>query len=97
MAIAPPLTLTLLRVEPELAHDGQRLRGERLVELDEVDVVDAEAGALERRRDAGIGPRPIVAGSTPATADATEPGDRPQPELARPRRARHQHARRRRR
>src|SRR5581483_9181965 len=34
-------------VEAELANDGERLRRERLVELDEVDLVERHAGALE--------------------------------------------------
>src|SRR5688572_30455346 len=33
-------------VEAELADAGERLGGERLVELDEVDVGDAQAGAV---------------------------------------------------
>ena len=46
IAIAPPSTLTLLGVELRpLGQAGQRLRGERLVELDDVDVVPADAGA----------------------------------------------------
>ena len=49
IAIAPPLTLTLVGVEvgPAL-QAGERLRGERLVELDHDDVVPADAGPLER-------------------------------------------------
>ena len=42
------------RVEAELVDADERLRRERLVELDEVEVVDVEPGALERlagRRD----------------------------------------------
>ena len=44
----------LARVDAELAHAGERLGGEGLVELDDVDVLDLEAGARERlaaRRD----------------------------------------------
>jgi hypothetical protein len=35
------------RVDAELAADGQHLRGERLVQLHHVDVVDRHAGLLE--------------------------------------------------
>ena len=38
IAIAPPFTLTRRRIEPELAHAGDRLRGERLVQLDEIEI-----------------------------------------------------------
>ena len=38
--------IDLVRVEAELAQDGQRLGREGLVELDQVDVVEGEAGAL---------------------------------------------------
>ena len=47
-AIAPPFGLTLLAVEVEVLDHGERLGGERLVELDHVDVVERAAGALER-------------------------------------------------
>src|SRR5713101_8331754 len=35
-------------VDAEFAHAGDRLRGEGLVDLDDVDVLDGEAGALQR-------------------------------------------------
>src|SRR5581483_6892490 len=35
-------------VETKLADDDERLRGERLVQLDEVDLFEADAGALEQ-------------------------------------------------
>jgi hypothetical protein len=38
----------LLQGDPELARAGERLRGECLVDLDEVDVVDRQVGARER-------------------------------------------------
>ena len=41
-------------IEAKLAHDRDRLAGEGLVELDQVEVVDAQLGAIERlarRRD----------------------------------------------
>ena len=48
-AIAPPLTLTLSSAHAEHPHRVQRDRGERLVDLEQVDVLDREAGLLERR------------------------------------------------
>src|SRR5688572_9361439 len=38
-------------VEPERLDDGEALRGERLVELDDVDVLKLEAGHLQDLRD----------------------------------------------
>src|SRR4029079_11496991 len=38
----------LFRVEPELTDHGEALRGERLVQLDEIEVVDGDAGPLEQ-------------------------------------------------
>ena len=56
-----------LVVDPELADAGEHLGREGLVQLDEVDVVDVEAGALERLAAwPGPGPMPMYAGSTPA-------------------------------
>ena len=40
-----------LRVEPDIARDGDRLCRERLVQLDEVDVRELKPRALERLRD----------------------------------------------
>ncbi len=50
-AIAPPETFTRLRIEADVADDCDGLGCERLVELDEVDVGEGEARALERLRD----------------------------------------------
>ena len=47
-AMAPPLTLRISSSRLELADAGERLRRERLVDLDEADVGEAEAGPLER-------------------------------------------------
>ena len=58
-AIAPPSAFTRLRVEAEPADARERLRRERLVELDRVEVVDVQPGALEDllgRRAPGRGP-----------------------------------------
>src|SRR5262249_6900275 len=37
----------LLQVKPQLADDGERLAGERLVELDQVDIGEPEAGQFQ--------------------------------------------------
>ena len=68
-AIAPPLTLHLSQSAPvslqELEHDG----GERLVDLDQVDVVDRHAGLLRGNASAaGPGAVSMITGSVPATA-----------------------------
>ena len=47
-AIAPPLTLTLSGVPAEILVDRAGLRGEGLVGLDQVEVVDRPAGLLQR-------------------------------------------------
>ena len=44
------------------------LRGERLVDLDQVDVGERPPGPCERLRGAGTGPMPMIRGGTPATA-----------------------------
>ena len=66
-AIAPPFTFVLFAVEAELLLDGEVLRRERLVDLEQIDVADLHAGAGERLRDAGAGPMPMMFGSTPQT------------------------------
>ena len=47
-AIAPPLTLTFAGSSPSSSMQTIDWLGERLVELDEVEVVDADPGPLER-------------------------------------------------
>ena len=47
-AMAPPLGLVFVEVGAELLGPGQHDRGERLVDLEHVDVVDRQAGALEQ-------------------------------------------------
>ena len=47
-AIAPPLTLSRSMSMPEVAVARDDLRGERLVDLDQVDVADGHAGPLQR-------------------------------------------------
>ena len=61
----------LLLVETEVVDHRQRLGGERLVELDHLDLV--EPGARLRSstlRTAGTGPMPMIDGSTPQLAYA---------------------------
>ena len=69
-AMAPPFTLVFVAVEPELLLDREVLRREGLVDLDEVDVAELEAGALERaadgRRRADAHDRRVAAGDAPA-------------------------------
>ena len=43
----------LLGVQAQLAHDRDRLRRERLVQLDQVELVHAQAGALQRQARGG--------------------------------------------
>ena len=83
-AIAPPLTLSLSGVDPELACRRDHLGREGLVDLDEVDVVDGEPGAGERLREASTGPRPMISGDSAAHAGRDDPGERGQAELAGP-------------
>jgi len=59
--------VVLLLVDSEFAAGVLTLGGERLVELDEVVVVDGPTGAVKQAAVAGTGPIPITVGSTPAT------------------------------
>ena len=53
-------------IEPQLADDGERLRGERFVQLDEVEVVERQIRARRAAlRIASTGPIPMIIGSTP--------------------------------
>ena len=81
-----PLTLTRSRsasAEVPPAEAGEDLRGERLVELDEVDVRPAEAralqGALGRRHRTDAHPVGLHPGERPAD----QPRQRTQPQLLR--------------
>ncbi len=51
IAIAPPAHVDRGRVEPELADHRHRLRRERLVQLDEVELVEADTGPVEQLAD----------------------------------------------
>ena len=53
--MAPPLTLTRSGSRPSVADDGQGLRGKSLVEFDEIDLVQREAGPLQRLGNGGDG------------------------------------------
>jgi hypothetical protein len=48
MAIAPPFTFTFAGSQPRSLFTAQRLRGEGLVGLHQVEVVDLPAGLLQR-------------------------------------------------
>ena len=58
----------LVRVQSQAARDRDRLRREGLVALDDVDLVQRQAGLLQRQTGGGIGPSPITSLGTPATA-----------------------------
>ena len=56
-------------IEAELPHDGERLRGERFVQLEQIDVDPASGPARSTRLcTAGTGPMPMIFGSTPTVA-----------------------------
>ena len=67
-AIAPPLTLSLSDRDRQVLQHREHLRGERFVQLDEIEVVEREPGLLQQLLTAGTGPMPIRRGSTPALA-----------------------------
>ena len=75
--MAPPLTLTLLMSGCELLLPGQHDRGEGLVDLDQVDVVDASARPARAPCSvAGIGPVSIVDGVDAGQGEGVEAGPR---------------------
>ena len=80
----------LAGVPAEVLVDGAGLRREGLVGLDQVEVVGLPAGLLRAAREAGIGPEPMMAGSTPACAQDTIRASGVLPSLAASARA-HQH------
>src|SRR5918997_797737 len=70
----PPVNVRLLEVQPNLAHHGQELCRERLIELDKVQVVHREAGYVEHLGDSDHRPyahdlRPHPADGEPHKAD----------------------------
>ena len=70
-ATAPPLTFVLCEVEPRLAAARERDDGERLVHLEEIDVLHGELGAREHLLDRADGRRrePLGRLRVPAVAD----------------------------
>ena len=70
-------------VDPELAHDRERLRGERLVQLDEVEVADREPGAVEQLAHRGHRPDPHHARVDTGDRRGDERAERLDPERAR--------------
>ena len=84
-AMAPPFTLSLSHGIAEVPRRRDDLCGERLVDLDEVDVVDRHASrARSAWRHASTGPRPMISGSSPVTPDDDDARERGDAELARP-------------
>ena len=62
-----------IRIDRQLAQAREHLRGERLVQLDEIDLIERQPGrASATLRIAGTGPMPNRSGSTPAVANATK-------------------------
>ena len=83
-AIAPPFTFTRSGSSPSSRIADEALGGERLVQLDQVELVDADPRPLQQLATAGTGPMPITRGSTPTTALADERRQRLGAQLARP-------------
>ena len=54
--------------DAQLALAGEHLRGERLVQLEQVDAVERQVRPQKRLASRGHGPSPMNAGSTPAAA-----------------------------
>ena len=72
-AIAPPfgLTCSASSGNAKLAQHRERLRGERLVEFDHIDVAKGMRVSSSSFCDAGAGPMPMMRGGTPAVAVPT--------------------------
>ena len=58
----------LRRIDPEFPNDGQRLCGERFVQLEQIDRRGCRPARSSTLRTAVIGPMPMTIGSTPVTA-----------------------------
>ena len=94
-AIAPPLTLIFFGSSAELAQHAERLRRERLVQLEEVDVLDASSPAFSSAfAHAGHGPMPMMRARRRPRRSATMRASGVEPSSLRLR-ARHDHHRRR--
>ena len=68
-------------VDPEIAHAGQRLRSERLIELDHLDVADLEPGAGQRFPRRGDRPDAHDLGGAAGDRDAPDAGQHVEPVL----------------
>jgi len=53
--------------QPELAHDGEPLRGEGFVQLDHVEIAIRSPSRSISLRVEGTGPMPMMRGGTPPT------------------------------
>ena len=71
MAIAPPLTFVFSGSRPSSRMTGIACAANASLSSMRSRSSTARPARSSARWEAGIGPRPIVAGSTPATADAT--------------------------
>ena len=71
------------RVQVESADDGQDLRGEGFIQFDEVDVVESEAGELERFGDGGDGADAHLFRQATGDGVGDEAGERLNAEFAR--------------
>ena len=68
-------------VDPEIAHAGERLRSERLIELDHLDVADLEPGAGQRFPRRGDRPDAHDLGGAAGDRDAPDAGQHVEPVL----------------
>ena len=90
----PTVDVHLPVVEPEVAHAGDRLRGERLVELHHVHIGGVDAGTRERLARRADRPDPHHLGRAARHRDALHPGERLEPVLVRVHLAAHHDRRR---
>ncbi len=78
--MAPPLGLTLCHVGMQLALPGQDDRGEGLVDLDDVHVLEAQLGLLEHEAGGGDGGGEHDDGVVGGHGEGVEAGPGPQPQ-----------------
>ena len=69
--MAPPLGFTRARIEPCKFDHRERLRRERFVQFDHVDLLEIQPRQLQAFGIAYTGPTPISSGGQPAVANAT--------------------------
>ena len=79
----PAVDVQPLLLDPELARAGEHLGGERLVDLDQVDVVKRQSGAVQCSPDRGHRAHPHVGGIDAGDADRHDARQRPGAELLR--------------